>query len=91
MVLINRQWVARGEDRVARLQAAITQAAHAGNPLARQWRRRDGDETLEQVIAWINTCSDVDGQPSADAGGPSTAPARSALGLSKMTAPIGGQ
>lgn len=91
MVLINRQWLARWEDRVTRLQAAITQAAHAGNALARQVHRRDGDATLEQLIAWFTLHGDVDRPPSPDAGGPATAPARSALGLSQVTAPTGGQ
>ena len=83
MVRVNRGAWTRVEDRIARLLAAMAQAAHRGDSLALQLHRAHQDTTLENLIDWFATRGARDATPSA-------APARSALGLGKMTAPTGG-
>ncbi len=74
MVLVNRDSLAQWEERVLRLLDAIAEAAHAGNPLARQVTRPQQDETLDALIAWFTPHAQAHAMPA-------TAPARSALGL----------
>ena len=90
MVLVNRKALTQWEDRVTRLVDALTQAARRGNPLALQVCCAHRDTTVEHLIAWFDTHGMEDVEWPADASRPSTAPARSALGLSETTTPTGG-
>ena len=84
MVRVNRRALTQMEERIARLLAAMAQAAHRGDPLARQLHRAHQDTTLDNLIDWFTTRGALDAPSSA-------APARSALGLGAMAAPTRGQ
>jgi hypothetical protein len=77
MVLVNRQSLVQWEERVSRLLTAIAEAAHAGDPLAKQVTRPHHDDTLDALITWFTQRAQASVMPATE----TTAPARSALGL----------
>ena len=52
-VRVDRPALARLEKQLARLQEAITQAAHHGNPCARQVLHAGQETTLEALCDWF--------------------------------------
>jgi hypothetical protein len=53
LVSVNRTSLAAWETRLTRLLAAIAQAAHAGDPLARRLQRTNEADTLDNLTAWF--------------------------------------
>jgi hypothetical protein len=77
MLLVNRHSLEQWATRIPRLVAAVTAAAQAGDPLARQIARPHHEDTLDAVITGVTQCAQPSVMPATEA----TAPARSALGL----------
>ena len=54
-VMVDREHLARLEDRLTALHAAISQAKQAGHPVAQQVCHGSLDSTLEALTAWFTT------------------------------------
>ena len=63
MVPVNRQSLARWEERITSLLDAIAEAAHAGDPLARRVARSHRDATLDALIAWFTQRAQAASRP----------------------------